>query len=270
MLKAAQARILTEILDKVPAHPAAHGFVRGRSIVTNARPHVGQSVVIKLDLRNFYPNVTYSRVVAIFRSLGYCREAAIWLARLTTSAIPWNMSAPDADEQTKTLYGRRHLPQGAPTSPALANLSAFGLDVRLAGLLKTFGGKYTRYADDLTLSGPDDFRYALRCVIPLAEQIVRSERFSLNHRKRRVVRRGRRQVVTGVVVNQKTNIRRDEFDRLKAILHNCVKLGPSTQNREAHENFAAHLRGRIAFVKQLNPTRGEQLLRLFERIDWRQ
>ncbi len=268
-LKAAQRKILTEILDKVPTHPAAHGFVRGRSIVTNARQHVGQEVVIKLDLRNFYANVTFSRVVAIFRSLGYCREAAIGLARLTTSAAPWTLNSPNNSEAVTSLYLRRHLPQGAPTSPALANLSAFSLDVRLSGLLKTFGGNYTRYADDLTLSGSKDFRYALRCVMPLTEQIVWSERFRLNTRKRKVLRRSRRQLVTGVVVNQKVNIPRAEFDRLKAILTNCVKFGPSTQNRGEHEDFAAHLRGRIAFVRQLNPHRGVKLLGLFERIDWR-
>ena len=267
-LKTAQRKILTEILEKIPAHVAAHGFVRGRSIVSNARPHVGQAVVIKLDLQNFYANVTYSRVVAIFRSMGYCREAAVWLGRLTTSAVPWSLTVPDGDEELKSLYVRRHLPQGAPTSPALANLSAFGLDVRLSGLLKTFGGNYTRYADDLTLSGNDDFRYALRCVIPLTEQIVRSERFRLNHRKRKVVRRGHRQLVTGVVVNAKINIRRDEFDRLKAILTNCVKLGPTSQNRDSHEDFAAHLRGRIAFIRQLNPARAEKLQRLFGQIHW--
>ncbi len=268
-LKTAQRKILAEILEKIPAHQAAHGFVRGRSIVSNARPHVGQAVVIKLDLQNFYANVTYSRVVAIFRSMGYCREAAIWLARLTTSAVPWSLAVPGDDEALKSLYLRRHLPQGAPTSPTLANLSAFGLDVRLSGLLKKFGGNYTRYADDLTLSGSDDFRYALRCVIPLTEQIVRSERFRLNHRKRKVIRRGHRQVVTGVVVNAKPNIPRDEFDRLKAILHNCVKLGPSSQNRDGVSDFTAHLRGRIAFVRQLNPARAEKLRLLFERIDWR-
>lgn len=268
-LKAVQRKILTEILEKIPVHPTAHGFVRGRSILSNASLHVGQAVVIKLDLQNFYANVTFSRVVAIFRSMGYCREAAVWLARLTTSAAPWSLVAPDADEATRALYVRRHLPQGAPTSPALANLSAFGLDVRLSGLLKKFGGRYSRYADDLTLSGSDDFRYALRCVIPLTEQIVRSERFRLNHRKRKVIRRGHRQQVTGVVVNQRLNCRRDEFDRLKAILTNCVKHGPTSQNRDAHEHFAAHLHGRIAFIGQLNRARGDKLLRLFEQIDWR-
>ncbi|TXT20865.1 MAG: RNA-directed DNA polymerase [Planctomycetota bacterium] len=147
-------------------------------------------------------------------------------------------------------------------------MSAFGLDVRLSGLLKRFAGNYTRYADDLTLSGNDDFRYALRCVIPLTEQIVRSERFRLNHRKRKVIRRGHRQLVTGVVVNAKPNIRRDEFDRLKAILHNCVKLGPASQNRNNRADFAAHLRGRIAFVRQLNSARSAKLQRLFDQIRW--
>ena len=87
-LKQAQRRILREILDKVPPHDAAHGFSAGRSILTNARPHVRQAVLVKFDLSNFYPSVTFARVTAIFRSLGYSREAAIWLARLTTSAKP--------------------------------------------------------------------------------------------------------------------------------------------------------------------------------------
>ena len=225
-------------------------------------------MVIKFDLQNFYANVTYNRVVAIFRSLGYCREAAIWLARVTTSAAPWSLATPDGNEELKSLYARRHLPQGAPTSPAIANLSAFGLDVRLSGLLKKFDGQYTRYADDLTLSGSSDFRYALRCVIPLTEQIIRSERFRTNHRKRKIIRRGHRQLITGLVVNDKLNTSRDEFDRLKAILHNCVKLGPSSQNRSGVENFASHLQGRIAFIAQINPVRAAKLRQAFEKINW--
>ena len=91
-LKQVQKRILSEILDRVPPHPAAHGFVNGRSIVTNARPHVGQRVLVKLDLENFYPSVSLNRVTAIFRSLGYSREAAIWLGRLTTTALPTSLA----------------------------------------------------------------------------------------------------------------------------------------------------------------------------------
>jgi RNA-directed DNA polymerase len=267
-LKAAQHRILREILDKVPPHDAAHGFSAGRSILTNARPHVKQAVLVKFDLANFYPSVTFARVTAIFRSLGYSREAAIWLARLTTSALPTNMPFVKDTPTAVLPYFRRHLPQGAPTSPALANLSAYSLDVRLSGLARSFGAVYTRYADDLTFSGPPRFGTSLRDFIPLVSQIVRRERFRLNYSKRRVLRSTGALTVTGVVVNEKLNVSRREFDRLKAMLTNCVRHGAASQNRSGHPHFAAHLRGRIAQVIQLNRARGARLLAVYNQIDW--
>lgn len=274
LLAEVQRKILREILDNVPTHPAAHGFVQGRSIVTNARPHVGKRFVLKLDLEEFYPSVKYSRVVAIFRSLGFSREVSLWLGQLTTTSIPWNLELPGATDriakwQFQGIYHARHLPQGAPTSPALANLSAFALDVRLSGLATAYGMTYTRYADDMTFSGESRQVPALRDFIPLAMQVIRSERFRVNRAKRKVLRSNQRQSVTGVVVNEKLNISRREYDRLKATLTNCVKQGPSTQNRDQHENFAHHLRGRIAHVLQLNRTKGEKLLKLYARIDWK-
>ncbi len=267
-LKQAQWRILDGILSRIPAHPAAHGFVTRRSISTNAAPHVGQRVVLKLDLESFYPSVSFNRVVAIFRSLGYCREAAIWLARLTTTSLPLSMKAEWGQGPEIHPYLGRRLPQGAPTSPALANLSAFALDLRLAGLARSFGANYTRYADDLTFSGDDQFLKSLAVFIQLAEQVVRSERFRINKVKRRILRNNQRQTVTGVVVNTRTNIPRRDYDRLKAILTNCVRRGASTQNHERHEHFAAHLLGRIAHVAHLNPARGERLRALYAQIDW--
>ena len=263
-------RILREILDKVPVHPQAHGFCAGRSVLTNAQPHVGRRIVLKFDLENFYPNVRYSRVVAIFRSLGFSRDVAIWLGRLTTSALPWDAER-NLDHPlhlTALNYYHRHLPQGAPTSPALANLSAHGLDVRLSGLARKFDARYTRYADDLTFSGTRQFAGALSDFIPLVRQVIRDERFFLNRTKGKVLRNNQRQTVTGVVVNSKPNFRRDEFDRLKATLHNCVQRGPVSQNRQKHERFSEHLRGRIAYVAQLNPDRGAKLLELYDQIDW--
>ncbi len=268
ILKSVQTRIYEEILSLIPPHPAAHGFVPGRSILSNAQAHVGRRVVLKFDLENFYATVSFSRVVSIFHRVGYSREAAIWLARLTTTVAPWSLAAPDGRPDTLAPYLRRHLPQGAPTSPALANLSAYSLDVRLNGLARKFGVTYTRYADDLTFSGSRNLIRALPVFIPLVTQIVRSERFRVHPSKRKVLRNNQRQVVTGVVVNQKPNVSRSEFDRLKAILTNCVRHGPSSQNRNGVPDFAAHLRGRIAHVLQLNPQRGRKLLQLYGQIDW--
>src|SRR4029077_14774605 len=104
--------------------------------------------------------------------------------------------------------------------------------------------------------------------LPLVSQIVRSERFALNRRKRKVIRNSQRQTVTGVVVNARPNIARSDYDSLKAILTNCIRRGPSTQNHDRHKNFASHLMGRIAHVSQLNPGRGEKLRALYAQIDW--
>src|SRR5262249_3537243 len=153
-------------------------------------------------------------------------------------------------------------------SPALANLSAFSLDLRLSGLSRSFGAQYTRYADDLTFSGDEQFLRSLAVFLPLVSQIVRSERFTLNKRKRKIIRNSQRQIVTGVVVNARTNVPRRDFDDLKATLTNCVRRGPSTQNHDRRARFAAHLLGRVAHVSQLNPARGAKLRALYAQIDW--
>ncbi|WP_459558032.1 reverse transcriptase family protein [Lacunimicrobium album] len=267
-LRAVQDKILAEILENVGVHDAAHGFIPGRSILTNALPHVNKAVVVKVDLESFYRRIRFSRIVAIFRALGYSREMGIWLGRLTTSAAPSDLNSPSDDARANWEYLPRHLPQGAPTSPYLANLCAYSLDVRLSGLAKRFGATYTRYADDLTFSGDEEFQKSLSIFFQLMRTIIKEERFRLNSKKSRVLRISDRQTVTGVVVNEATNPSRKEFDRLKAILHNCKKLGPTSQNKDNHENFAAHLRGRISHMNWLNPIKGKKLLAIYNTIDW--
>lgn len=267
-LRAVQRKILHELLDRVPVASAAHGFVRGRSIRTHATVHVKPAILVKFDLQNFYPSVSFNRVVAIFRAIGYCREAALWLARLTTTAIPSSLAPPPEHPYAVWQYRGTHLPQGAPTSPALANLSAYWLDQRLSGLAKAFDARYSRYADDLTFSGDESLDTKLRLMIPLIEQIIRREKFRSNYRKRQVLRPHQRQVVTGVVVNDRPHVSRRDVDRLKAILTNCVHHGPVSQNRSQHPNFAAHLAGRIAHIAQFHPPRAEKLRAIYARIDW--
>ena len=270
LLKLAQQRVLREILDKVPPHSAAHGFVKGRSIRSNAAAHTGRYVVLTMDLREFYPSVKLKRVRAVFRGLGYNQEVAKWLARLCTNRMPAGLKFPDGVRRWEYDISGWHLPQGAPTSPALANLAAWALDVRLNGLAKRFEVAYTRYADDLTFSGDEKVMRGKTMALLMAyvRGIIVNERFCWNPRKRKIVRRGHRQVVTGLTVNEKVNVPRPYFDRLKAILTNCVRHGPASQNKEGVPDFRAHLLGRIGFVRSVNPRKAERLQRVFDRIKW--
>jgi hypothetical protein len=276
VLKRLQRKVLHGILDLVPPHPAAHGFRRGRSIVTNAAPHCGRAVVLRFDLTDFFPSVSAARVRAVFRSLGYPAAVAGVLTGLCTTRLPadvWTArpspTADGSDHPTWQRFADRHLPQGAPTSPALANLAAYRLDRRLAGLADSLGATYTRYADDLTLSGGDDLAKAAARVRLAVIGIAVQEGFALNPLKSRVQGRGGRQVVAGVVVNVRPNVPRAEFDALKAVLTNCARRGPASQNRAGHADFRAHLAGRVSHVAAVNPARGRKLWAIFDRIDWR-
>ncbi|MDQ3466287.1 MAG: hypothetical protein M3500_16735 [Actinomycetota bacterium] len=121
------------------------------------------------------------------------------------------------------------------------------------------GATYTRYADDLTFSGgPEVGRRANRIVASI-RRIIEEEGFLLNNGKTRVQPRDGRQTVTGIVVNDKPNVARDDYERLCATLHNAALTGAQAQNRSGHPDFRAHLLGRIAWVEALNPARGRRL-----------
>lgn len=274
-LKNIQRQILSGILEKIPAHSAAHGFVRGRSIKTFAAPHVGKRVVLKMDLQDFFPSFRAARIQTFFRTLGYPESVADLLGGICTNATPrqvWKNLARDIDlsviQEARALYSRPHLPQGASTSPALANFCTYRVDCRLAGLAKYVGADYTRYADDLAFSGGKDFERGIEHFSTHVAAILREEGFSVHHRKTRVMRRGMRQYLAGLVTNDHMNIVRGDFDRLKAILTNCVRLGPESQNRDTHSRFRMHLDGRVAFVETINPAKGERLRRIFDQIQW--
>lgn len=275
LLKEVQRDLLERLLGRIPTHPAAHGFRPGRSVVTNAGPHCGRAVVIRLDLADFFPSVSAARVRAIFRTFGYPEAVARLLTGLCTTRLPadvWDARpnpAPDgSDHPTWQRLHARHLPQGAPTSPALANLAAFRLDCRLAKLAASLGADYTRYADDLTFSGGAELARGAKRLAALVAVIAGEEGFTVNHRKTRVMRRAGRQEVAGVVVNTRPNVRRAEWDEIKAILTNCVRHGPAGQNRANHPDFRAHLTGRVAHVAAVNPARGRKLWAILDRIAW--
>ena len=274
-LKALQRQLLAEVLNLIPPHEAAHGFRPGRSVLTFVTPHVGRHVVLKLDLKDFFPSIGSARVAALLRTAGYPEPVALLLAALCTNRVPadaWSAaSAPAAGPDSwrlRQFFRRPHLPQGAPTSPALANLCAFRLDARLSGLARSVGAAYTRYADDLAFSGDRAFARGLPRFRTHVHAIAIEEGFALNTRKTRTLRRGVRQRVAGVVLNDRPNVPRDAYDALKATLHNCLAHGPIDQNQTHHPDFRAHLSGRVAHVAGLNPARGEKLRALLDRVAW--
>ena len=274
-LKHIQRQILIGILDLVPPHPAAHGFLKHRSIRSYVAPHIARAAVLRMDLRSFFPSIRRSRVEAIFRTFGYPEHVADMLGALCTTSTPpwvWRNCGVDCEatqlQIVRDLYRRSHLPQGAPTSPAIANLCCWRLDQRLAGLARAAGATYTRYADDLAFSGDEAFAgHAIRFAIHVAA-IALEEGFPVHHRKTRLMRPGVRQHLAGIVINRHSNIPRRDFDELKAILTNCIRTGPDAQNRSRHPDFRAHLAGRIAFVESIHPQRGQRLRALFQRIPW--
>ncbi len=270
-LKEIQRWVLREILDHVPVHHAAQGFTRGRSVVDHARHHAGQPAVLRLDLADFFASVSAGRVFGLFRTAGYEPSVAHVLTGLTTNVVPqhvWNVvhaAAASAPVPATFRLGRAlatpHLPQGAPTSPALANLAAFRLDRRLSGLAASQGLRYSRYADDLAFSGPRLGHHGT-ALEALVATIVRAEGFALNTDKSVLRTRAARQSVCGIVVNAAPNVTRADYDRLKAILHNAARHGPAGQGLAGRR---AELQGRIAWVAALNPARGEKLRRRFAR-----
>lgn len=189
---------------------AAHGFVRNRSIVTNARPHVGKQHVFNIDLKDFFPTIHFGRVKAVLQlpDYGLTPELAHIVANFCC------------------LQGR--LPQGSPASPIITNLVCKRLDYRISGLAAKHGLTYTRYADDISLSfdqlsheSRKSFSYGLG-------KILDEEGFMVNGKKTRLLRPNQRQEVTGVVINEKINVNRDYIRNLRAILHNWQKQGEET------------------------------------------
>ncbi|WP_439691369.1 reverse transcriptase family protein [Curtobacterium sp. SP.BCo] len=275
MLRRTQRTILDELLVALPVHDAAHGFVPGRSVVTGASAHTGQQVVLSADLTSFFANVTAPTVFGVFRSAGFAEPVAHVLTGLCTHRVPPHVltampagGTPEDRAALRRSLTAAHLAQGAPTSPALANTSLRHLDARLAGWAGSVDATYTRYADDLTFSGGHRLAARPDAFLRGVDRIVAEQGHRLQPGKTRVRRRGVRQSVTGVVVNERTAPGRREVDRLHAILHNAAEHGPASQNRAGHPEFRAHLLGRIGWVEQVHPGRSRRLREEFARIVW--
>jgi hypothetical protein len=269
-LKEIQRRILRHVLDPIAIHDAAHGSVRGRSVRSAVAPHAAAAVVIRVDLEAFFPSIPAGRIWSLFRLAGLPEGVAHTLTGLATTVVPAEMlRGQDPLVRTEAIARLRvpHLPTGAPTSPALANLIAFSLDRRLAGLAARFDARYTRYVDDLTFSGGAALTSQRSRFVALVERIVRAEGFAVNDRKTVVLRSSGRQALLGAVINERATIPRPERDALRALLHNCAVRGWRSQAR-GRADFQEHVLGRISWVAGLDPSFGARLRAAYDRIDW--
>jgi retron-type reverse transcriptase len=263
-LRWVQQQILRKILDKVPPHRAAHGFIPGRSTVTNAEPHRGARVILKFDLTDFFPTIHYYRVLGLFASLGYYVEDARFHREDAARQVAPTLARLCCYTPDPRAWASAVLPQGAPSSPALSNLVCRRLDARLEGLARRNGGVYTRYADDLTFSFKQEdvnlgrFRWWV-------DQVCHQEGFFVNQKKFRVIRSSQRQLVTGIVVNDELRVPREERRRFRAILHNCQRQGWESQAR-GRLGFADYLRGFASYIHMVHPEEGEDLLRQVEAL----
>lgn len=260
----AQGWVLDEILCRLPTHDAAHGFIPERSVVTNARPHLGAHTVINMDLTNFFPSITFPRVRGLFRSLGYSAAVATIFALLCTESPRQEFML----EGTKYFgaTGPRALPQGACTSPAISNLISRSIDRRLWGLAKKLDWVYTRYADDITWSTTEPPNPPVGYVMARIRHIAEDEGFSINEEKTRILRRNQRQSVTGIAVNDRLSVPRSTVRRIRAILHNAQFTGLAAQNRDNHPHFEHWLLGMIGWIHMVQPETGDKLRARFDQL----
>lgn len=226
--------ILNNVLNKVKVSPYAHGFAKEKSIITNAKWHIGNGALLKLDIKDFFPSIKINRVVAVFQSLGYTDRVSFYLASICTCD--------------------GCLPQGAPTSPILSNIIATPLDYRLSRLCRKFNLHYTRYADDLTISGdsiPVKF-------IDYITEIVEEEGFCINNTKTQLFTNpGGKRIVTGVSVSGGVlQLPREYKRQLKQELHYVMEYGYQShiQKKKIRRiNYLDVLKGKVNFWLQIEP-----------------
>ena len=247
-LKDLQKWILDNILYNMNAHKFSTGFILGKSIVDNASLHLNKECLINLDIKDFFPSISAKRVYLLFKSMGYNKNVSLLLTGLCTF--------------------KEKLPQGAPTSPYISNLTCINLDKRLSALALKIGADYSRYADDITFSGSK----SITRLIPLIKKIITEEGFEINEKKERVLFQHHKQMVTGLIVNStQVNVPKKTERYLRQQIYYCKTRGVFDslcfQGLEV-SNYKEHLYGIAYFIKMVNPAKGNKFLLELNKIDW--
>ena len=234
ILKKVQKSIANNILTQYPVSNYAKAYKTGSSVQRNALPHVGKKKILKLDIEGFFDNILYSRVKdVVFREDKFSEPIRILLTML--------------------CYYKESLPQGAPTSPAITNIIMYEFDETVGAFCNNKKIAYTRYCDDMTFSGNFDEREIISFV---KEELFKLGLF-LKNRKTAVVPASKQQTVTGIVVNEKINIKKDYKKKIRQEMHYIKKFGIEEHLRKIgvadKQMYLNALAGRIAFVLQTIP-----------------
>ncbi len=241
LLKHIQRRIKEVVFDDMAMPDEVHGFVAGRGCATNAGRH-GGGLVVNIDLKDFFPSITSERVFGLWSQAFKAQKPAAWaLTHVTTYA--------------------GHLCQGFVTSPAIANAMAWSMDRRLSALAESFGFRYTRYADDLTFSR-DAWAGDCRWLIDATRDIAKDEGFTVNEKKIAIMRPHRRQVVTGLVVNNVDG--KQSPPRIPAFHLRWLRAACDQWTKKAPEE-RAKISGWIAYVHSVQPEKAQALRDLIAR-----
>jgi hypothetical protein len=229
---------------------------------------VGKSVVINLDLKNFFPSISLPRIKGVFRELGYSEQLATTLGLVCTETPVEEVSVDG--EKFFVATGERALPQGAPSSPALTNILCRRLDARVQSCAAKLGFTYTRYADDLTFSGDAAARKLAGKLLWRVKQIIADEGFTPHPDKQHVMSDAHCQSVTGIVVNKKLSLDRDTLRRFRATLFQVEKDGPAGKQWNGNENVIDALEGYAQFIKMVDAEKGTPLLQQVRaaRAEW--
>lgn len=237
-------RIKSAILDPMPLPDTMYGWRKKRSTKGYIKHHLRRSVIINVDIQDFFPSVNGARVHAFWLQAGFDHEAAKLLTALTV-----------CDNQ---------LPQGSPTSQSIGNHVLIRLDRRLNRLAELNGAEFSSYGDEFSLSG----RKRVRRLKPLVMRIVEQEGFGVSPEKVKDLSHSQKQELAGIITNKKPSLGRDDYRRLRAIIHNCQRYGANSQNRGGIPYFKDQLRGRISYLQQINPILGARMLCEFYKIPW--
>lgn len=218
-LKEIQRQLSEKLLDAWQPTPYSYGFLRERNIVDNAREHLNQKWVLNIDLENFFPSITMRKI----------EHALI--------SPPCNMNPDTAGMIARIACNNGVLPQGSPSSPILSDIATSPLDHLLHKYACHFGCRYSRYADDITISTSQKFFPAEIAQISkgnvklgtLVVNAIAEQGFKINEAKVSLRNSSRHQEVTGIVVNEKANVRKQYVSQLRSILYNCRKEGVYSQ-----------------------------------------